>query len=595
MGNVNTLPGVSQVKSLVQLVAGDKEGALATQEQFVHECPVFSQVVSLGYWLKGDNKNAKETQIRCLKNLSNFADGIPVIGHIKGVIHHIAGDHEGGSKALAAATRTTAVMLAGATGFVIGGPAGAFAGGVGAGGGFDAAVTLVSSLREEKYKPEGIFATAQEAIDNPSVGAFFDLIASPVFDGLAGCEGGKIAENVIAKTGPVGPEAVAKAAAVPVQAKPAIVITEQFQRPKMIEPGGRGPIPNPFKEAPNVYGPEAVAKAAEVPVQAKPVINLRQRFHPNNIFQAMAIAEQFQQTLGTICGLERDVVMALDENPVLIGERGPTSAFGPKVKIAPKINGPKAFDRAAEVCIQVEPETLIAEPFQQTPGTTSGRYLKRSDVVMVLDEKPVLTKTGRSGPPPPFDPKLTEAPKVYGPEVVAKVAEVPVQAEPVMVIAEPFQQTPGTTSGQYLKRNDVSMALAKAGGRVPPPEFDPELKKGTHLYDFYQELYRVIIAYKLFDKTENIYLNALEEEVRQKLKGVEVRQKPKGVGKRKNPKGVGVPVKRSQPIFGKFLINDGRITNFEKQMVSSIYPKDVADEFDEKNPLKGYQVRLFSN
>jgi hypothetical protein len=45
MGSVNSIPVVSQVKSGVQLVCGDKEGAEKTQEQFFHECPVVSQAL----------------------------------------------------------------------------------------------------------------------------------------------------------------------------------------------------------------------------------------------------------------------------------------------------------------------------------------------------------------------------------------------------------------------------------------------------------------------------------------------------------------------------------------------------------------------
>ena len=45
MGSVNSIPVVSQVKSGVQLAFGDKKGAAETQEQFLHECPVVSQVL----------------------------------------------------------------------------------------------------------------------------------------------------------------------------------------------------------------------------------------------------------------------------------------------------------------------------------------------------------------------------------------------------------------------------------------------------------------------------------------------------------------------------------------------------------------------
>ena len=44
MGGVNSIPVVSQVKSGVQLLAGDTEGAGQTQKDFLQQCPVVSQV-----------------------------------------------------------------------------------------------------------------------------------------------------------------------------------------------------------------------------------------------------------------------------------------------------------------------------------------------------------------------------------------------------------------------------------------------------------------------------------------------------------------------------------------------------------------------
>ena len=43
MGNADSIPVVSQVKSGVQLIGGDAEGAKRTQTNFVRECPGVSQ------------------------------------------------------------------------------------------------------------------------------------------------------------------------------------------------------------------------------------------------------------------------------------------------------------------------------------------------------------------------------------------------------------------------------------------------------------------------------------------------------------------------------------------------------------------------
>ena len=44
MGNINSIPVVSQVKSLVQIISGDEEGARQTQEEFSRKGIIVSQV-----------------------------------------------------------------------------------------------------------------------------------------------------------------------------------------------------------------------------------------------------------------------------------------------------------------------------------------------------------------------------------------------------------------------------------------------------------------------------------------------------------------------------------------------------------------------
>lgn len=114
MPGFDWIPVVSQVKSFVQAITGDTEGAERTQQNFIRECPVVSQVTSLVQVSMGDADGALETQKQCLGTLNNFANGVPVVGHVKGVIHHIAGDSEGGNQALNAATRSTVVLASGA-------------------------------------------------------------------------------------------------------------------------------------------------------------------------------------------------------------------------------------------------------------------------------------------------------------------------------------------------------------------------------------------------------------------------------------------------------------------------------------------------
>jgi len=64
---MTTIPIVSQLKSIFQAITGDTSGALKTQEQF------------LDTWKNHPGKA-----------IGDFADGVPIVGHIKGtkLSHH---------------------------------------------------------------------------------------------------------------------------------------------------------------------------------------------------------------------------------------------------------------------------------------------------------------------------------------------------------------------------------------------------------------------------------------------------------------------------------------------------------------------------
>ena len=109
--NVDTLPVISQTKSLVQAVSGDTDGALRTQENFSRQCPVVSQTRSLVEVSMGDADAALKTQQQFGEGMSDLADAIPGVGHIKGGIHYACGDREGGDKAMMHATRGLAYSV----------------------------------------------------------------------------------------------------------------------------------------------------------------------------------------------------------------------------------------------------------------------------------------------------------------------------------------------------------------------------------------------------------------------------------------------------------------------------------------------------
>lgn len=147
------IPIISQVKSLVQATVGDSAGAKRTQENFSQQCPVVSQLRSAGEAILYENgsERARKTQMVQLQFLFDISDGIPVVGHIKGGVHHACGDHEGGNRALKSSSRTSGVIIGGIGGFVVGGPVGAFGGSIAGGLAVDGVATGIESAVKGEY------------------------------------------------------------------------------------------------------------------------------------------------------------------------------------------------------------------------------------------------------------------------------------------------------------------------------------------------------------------------------------------------------------------------------------------------------------
>ena len=96
MGNINAIPVISQVKSLVQVIGGNAKGAKETQESFLRTAPLFSEVNTIIHLANGNVDEAKKIQKEYFDNLISIVDDTPVLGHVKGTIHILAGDEERG-------------------------------------------------------------------------------------------------------------------------------------------------------------------------------------------------------------------------------------------------------------------------------------------------------------------------------------------------------------------------------------------------------------------------------------------------------------------------------------------------------------------
>jgi len=127
---MDSIPVFSQLKSFTQWATGDNDAARRTQENFTKGCPVVSQVRSTIEAISGDTEAAKNTQIAFLQNAEGIVNNTPVIGHIKGAGHYIAGDNERGDEIMKGASRPIRVVSGGIAGFVTGAAVGACVGGV---------------------------------------------------------------------------------------------------------------------------------------------------------------------------------------------------------------------------------------------------------------------------------------------------------------------------------------------------------------------------------------------------------------------------------------------------------------------------------
>ena len=96
----------------------------------------------------GNHEKCDRLEDSYLSSLSSCANGIPVVGHVKGGVHYIMGDIKKGNRSMEASTRTTAVFGAGliAGGLGAGVAVGAIAG-IGTGVVYDSAATVIDAAK----------------------------------------------------------------------------------------------------------------------------------------------------------------------------------------------------------------------------------------------------------------------------------------------------------------------------------------------------------------------------------------------------------------------------------------------------------------
>ncbi|KAM3499033.1 hypothetical protein MY11210_009639 [Beauveria gryllotalpidicola] len=164
---MSTIPLISQLKSAWQFISGDAEGAKETWNQFTDA------------WTQHPGQT-----------IAHMTDSIPLIGHIKGLIHLVRGENDEFWQAEEQATRTLVVIGAGALTVSTGGAAAPIMAGVVSGLVYDGIITGLESARHGRFQPQGYIATGSEVAGGDWRGGIFDTVALGVGDGWVGSEGG---------------------------------------------------------------------------------------------------------------------------------------------------------------------------------------------------------------------------------------------------------------------------------------------------------------------------------------------------------------------------------------------------------------------
>lgn len=172
---IDMIPGIAHLKAATQILYNDKNGADQTFYNVNNDGLFTSQGRSIAQLFKGNVSEAVKIQSKFVSNLEPIVDGTPIIGHVKGVVHHILGDHEQGWNVIKSATSSTGAVIGG----VFGGPAGAVAGHLLT----DAAITGVESAINKDFKPHGIIDYVSK-INKKKPDEHVETVAGLAFDVL---------------------------------------------------------------------------------------------------------------------------------------------------------------------------------------------------------------------------------------------------------------------------------------------------------------------------------------------------------------------------------------------------------------------------
>lgn len=155
---------------------------------FVHTGTGVSQTTVVNELAGSQVENGKEEAKRIV---GAVLDATPIVGHVKGFVHDITGDHQAAERAYEAATRATAVVGAGAGGLLVGGPVTGAALSVTTGATWDVTTALATDGKETP----GVASL----VTNPGLDTAVSAGISLAGDGLAGFVGAKVVGKLCEK------------------------------------------------------------------------------------------------------------------------------------------------------------------------------------------------------------------------------------------------------------------------------------------------------------------------------------------------------------------------------------------------------------
>ncbi|KAH9924923.1 uncharacterized protein B0H18DRAFT_1010797 [Fomitopsis serialis] len=157
---MSIVPFVLQLTSLWQAVTGDGSAPRKKQQEFLDACKKYSG-----------------------RHISEMTHTLPIVGHVKGVVHLALGDTETISRSEDAPTRTLMVLGSGALTAGTGDVAVPILGGVATGNIADSNIAITGSIdaRHQIYNPQGDLGAVSEHASDWR-GGVFDIVALGVGD-----------------------------------------------------------------------------------------------------------------------------------------------------------------------------------------------------------------------------------------------------------------------------------------------------------------------------------------------------------------------------------------------------------------------------